>query len=83
MSNGTVTETSFSLALRARDARTSAALSFVGTVLTVFLAAHWHALVVLPATGAVVLTGALYRLAKVAGKHARLEQRLEREASGT
>lgn len=77
MSFGTEHDTSFDLALRARDARTTAGLSFVGSVMTVFLAAHWHALVALPVLGLVLTGGSLYRLAKVAGEHDRLERRAQ------
>lgn len=85
MSNGTGTpsdhDTSFGLAIRARDARTSATLAFVGTVPTVFVAMHWHVLVFLPALALALLVSSLYRLARVAGDHTRFEQRHQRDAT--
>ena len=63
--------TSFALAIRARDARTSAAIALAGAFPAAFLAFHWHFLVLLPVVSLVVGVDALRRLVMVAGDHAR------------
>ena len=64
--------TSFALAIRARDARTSAAIAFIGVLPAAFLAYHWHYLTVLPVVALLVVADGLRRLAGIAGEYARL-----------
>lgn len=63
--------TSFALAIRARDARTSAAIAFTSALPAAFLAYNWHYLTVLPVVALLVGADALRRLAGIAGEYAR------------
>lgn len=64
--------TSFALAIRARDARTAAAIAFTGALPATFLAFHWHFLAALPIVAVAVGVDGLRRLVVVAAEHARL-----------
>ena len=61
----------FALAIRARDARTSAAIAFTSALPAAFLAYQWHFLAVLPVVALLVGADALRRLAGIAGEYAR------------
>jgi len=63
--------TSFALAIRARDARTSAAIAFTSALPAAFLAYEWHYLTVLPVVALLVGADALRRLTGIAGEYAR------------
>ena len=63
--------TEFSLSLRARDAKTSAAIAFAAALPAAFLAFQWHALAVLPVAALFVGARSVRTLVAVAAEHSR------------
>lgn len=64
--------TEFALSLRARDAKTSAAIAFVAALPAAFLAFQWHALAVLPVVALLFGARSVRRLVVIAAEHTRL-----------
>lgn len=64
--------TEFALSLRARDAKTSAAIAFAASLPAAFLAFQWHALAVLPVVALLLGARSVRRLVAVAAEHTRI-----------